>query len=201
MINHRGTRQAFRALRPCVRVHPRLARSHVLPPSFAVEHTGFAFGEPCDSRGTFDSLSEFCALAFASVNVPCDRTPRVAGVAAVTSYRLGVYSPFKRYALASAFIHVFREFQQWPSRLAAPLPTQSRFSFRYRFAPLRLRSSTPCANSSNGCHVLCREKQPKEKKCWRHTAKPRGFACVLHPPLALPSPRLNPYHIGWKGVE
>jgi len=22
-----------------------------------------------------------------------------------------------------------------------------------------------CASSSNGCHVLCREKQPKEKKC------------------------------------
>ena len=40
------------------------------------------------------------------------------------------------------------------SRLADPLPAQSRLVLRYRFAPLRLRYSASCASSSNGCHVL-----------------------------------------------
>ena len=103
---------SVRVLRPCVRVHPRLAQV----PAMAVT----LCGPPSHPRTSCSPLS-FCALA-------------------------------------STFIHVLRKFRQWLSRLAAPLPTQERFSFRSRFAPLRLRYSASCASSSNGCHVLCREK-------------------------------------------
>ena len=80
---------SVRVLRPCVRVHPCLAQV----PAMAVTLCG-----PPSHPRTFDSPSEFCALAF-------------------------------------AFIHVLREFQQWLSRFAAPLPTQERLVLRSSFAP------------------------------------------------------------------
>ena len=70
-------------------------------------------------------------------------------------------APCVRFRPRFTLSHRLRRWLRPPS-LAAPLPTQSRFSFRSSFAPLRSRYSTSGASSSNGCHVLRTPFPPKK---------------------------------------
>ena len=136
---------SVRVLRPCVRVHPRLARSHVLPPSFADGERLILFPSvaPCVRFRQRFTLSHRLRrwllppslaaplpthkhfFSFRALR-PCVRfRQRLAQVPAMAvtlcgppSHPITFFFPFEFCALASALFRVLRKFQQWLSRLA-----------------------------------------------------------------------------------
>jgi len=114
-------------------------------------------------------------------------------------------SPSEFCALASALFRVLREFQQWLSRFADPLPTQERLVLRSSFAPYLVvsvgfrprsrrvrRDDKPSRHATVKSHLMSRKAAERKEMPYEHRKKPLDF-----PPAVKPCMRLSP-HTAWQ---